>query len=118
MNKLDESKTNVIDSSGKLWKLDVPHPMPLPDEEFMKANSDMLQFYDGVAKQWSWCARRTKPMSTHWIMRAQPPEPPSPKTQEEMDEEEFVRMAWTFNQEGYSSRQIWHAGVAHGRKQP
>jgi len=89
MNKYTEDGNHIIDASGKLWAVETPHPLPLPEGIDVGFDRNRLaQVVMGPCSFAEWVARpyNVKTIS-HWLARRPLPPVPKPKTQEELDKE-------------------------------
>lgn len=88
----DENGTYIVDRSGKKYRCNVAHPLPLPEGIVPGEEKGQWAILVGPTPQGNWShATWEFPEHTHWLARAPFPEVPRPKTQAERDREEFEK---------------------------
>lgn len=110
----------VVDSTGKEWECETVYEGKIPNDWNESRDVWAVYFYE----EGRWGARYTGGY-THWLVRRRLPDPPKPKTQEELDEEAENRALVNFmrvnqrdlsEEERYLFFQGHKDGVAYARK--
>lgn len=86
----DENGTYIVDLSGKKYRCNVAHPLPLPEGIGQVFNAECvgeLFFFGTPNYPWS---DRCSERDTYWLARTPFPEVPRPKTQDQIDAEACV----------------------------
>jgi hypothetical protein len=112
----DENGTYIVDRSGKKYRCNVAHPLPLP-EGWSPCGYDeamLVSVVYGPGKDGQWSSVQFG-MATHWLARAPLPEVPRPKTQAELDREAYMKFIATKVPD--TAWGCWQAACEYARKE-